>query len=53
MDDTWDDGAVPNLSGQLAPIDFRQRSRGGYSDVYHSSWRGILVSAFGVICGDV
>ncbi|PVF91075.1 kinase-like protein [Serendipita vermifera] len=49
MDDSsWDD-AIPNLSGQLAPIDFREFQRGGYANVYQSSWNGILV-AVKVVC---
>ncbi|PVF94193.1 kinase-like protein [Serendipita vermifera] len=49
MDDSsWDD-AVPNLSGQLAPIDFRQFRRGGYANVYPTTWKGDLV-AVKVLC---
>ncbi|PVF94696.1 kinase-like protein [Serendipita vermifera] len=35
---------IPNLSGQLTSIDFRQGMRGGYSTVYKSQWNGDLVS---------
>ncbi|PVF94365.1 kinase-like protein [Serendipita vermifera] len=39
-DNDWED-LLPNLSGQLAPIDLRsKRMRGGYADVWQSFWRG-------------
>jgi hypothetical protein len=45
MDDdaSWD-SAVPNLSGRLGPIDFRRLFRGGYANVYQSTFEGNLVS---------
>ncbi|PVF94196.1 kinase-like protein [Serendipita vermifera] len=49
MDDSSWDNAVRNLSGQLAPIDFREFWRGGHANVYQISWNGSLV-AVKVIC---
>ncbi|PVF94185.1 kinase-like protein [Serendipita vermifera] len=41
-EDSWE-LIVPNISGELTPIDFRQQLRGGYSSVYKSFWEGDLV----------
>ncbi|PVF94194.1 kinase-like protein [Serendipita vermifera] len=49
MDDSSWDGVIPNLSGQLAPIDFRDFRRGGYANVYPTTWKGDLV-AVKVLC---
>lgn len=42
-DEDWEE-LVPNLSGQLAPISIRTHMRGGYADVFQSSWKGQKVA---------
>ncbi|PVF94367.1 kinase-like protein [Serendipita vermifera] len=41
MSDVDWESLLPDLSGQLAPIGLRnKRMRGGYADVYQTSWKG-------------